>query len=124
MGRRTLTDDFNYFYVILLIGFGLCKLKILEIVKNYLVQIGKSHLFSDGQPTDTWYLRFLSRHYNITTRLACTMQSLRATMTQPEVFDSWFKKVKEEGGFKQEHARSGFEQSGLFPLCREKITLS
>ena len=32
------------------------------------------------------------------------------------------KKLVEEGGFKPEHARSGFVQSGLFPLCRDKIT--
>ena len=77
------------------IGFGLCKLQIIEIVKYYLIEIAKTNLFTDGLPSDKWYYGFLGRHDSIRTRLASTMQSLRATMTQPEVFDSWFKSVKE-----------------------------
>ena len=36
-------------------------------------------------------------------------------------FSILMKKLLDGGGFKEEHAQSGFKDSGLFPLCREKV---
>ena len=55
------------------IGFGLCKLQILETVKSLLVEEAMAHIFKDGVPTDRWHYMFLGRHTCLFTRLASGM---------------------------------------------------
>ena len=75
------------------IGMALKKSQVLETIKYYLVETGETNLFENNEPTDNWYYSFLNRDPVLTTKIASSMQALRAVMTQPEVFDSWFKKV-------------------------------
>jgi len=74
------------------IGMALKKCQVIEIIKNYLIESENTGLFANNEPTDTWYYGFLNRHPVLSTKIASSMQALRAVMTQPEVFDSWFKK--------------------------------
>ena len=74
------------------IGMALKKSQVIETVKYYLIESGLTRLFVNNEPTDTRYYGFLNRHPLLTTKIASTMQALRAVMTQPEEFDIWFKK--------------------------------
>ena len=66
-GNETLLDwDTERLLVTLIVfmadvGFDLCKLQILEIVKNFLIELAMTHIFKDGKPTEMWYYLFLSR---------------------------------------------------------------
>ena len=65
---------------------------MIDVTKNYLIESSQTHLFKDNEPTKKCY-DFLSRHADrLKAKLACSVQSLRAVMTQPEIFDSWFKR--------------------------------
>ncbi len=74
------------------IGLGLHKLQILELVSNFLIESNETHIFANGKPTHKWYKGFMSRHPSIANRTASSLQSIRATCTQPETFDIWFQK--------------------------------
>jgi hypothetical protein len=75
------------------IGFAMNKLQVIDTIKNYLIESNQTHIFKDNEPTDRWYYGFLERHKEqLKNKFACKVQSLRAVMTQPEIFDSWFQK--------------------------------
>jgi len=78
------------------IGFGLSKKLFLNLVEEYLIQTDQTHLFANGKPHPNFYFKFMNRHQEkIKTLKAQNISEIRAKSTSPEVFDEWFKKVKE-----------------------------
>ena len=78
------------------IGFGLNRDDVLSIVENYLKESNQMHLFKNKKPTKKWYKGFMKKYADeIRPRKASSMQSIRATASQPKVIDNWFKLVAE-----------------------------
>ena len=63
-----------------------------------MVESAQTFIFKDNKSMDAWYYGFLRRHPTKVTRLASSMQSLRATMTQPKLAHK-VKEVYDKYGF-------------------------
>ena len=55
------------------IGFGLHKLQVIDLVKNYLIESSQTHIFTGGIPTLKWYRGFMSHHPDIANRTASSL---------------------------------------------------
>ena len=88
------TEFFLYTMILFMadIGFGLTKHEIIQVIKGYLIESNQDQIFENNEPTDRWYYGFLSRFPDLTSRIANATSSLRATQSQPEIFDNWFLK--------------------------------
>ena len=69
------------------IGFGLTKHEIFQVIKGYLIESNQDQIFENNEPTERWYYGFFP---DLTSRIANATSSLRATQSQPEIFDNWF----------------------------------
>ncbi len=78
------------------IGFGLNRYDVLSIVENYLKESKQTELFENNKPSKKWYKGFMKKYADqIRTRKASSMQSIRATASQPKLIDNWFRQVTE-----------------------------
>ena len=94
MGGQTFPSQAceNLLFMVILflsdIGFAMTKIEILVLTRNYLVESNQTDIF-----TERWYYSFIKRHDDkFLNRVTKSCQSIRATMTQPEIFSRWFNK--------------------------------
>ena len=99
LGRQPkLTEEIEKIFVQLLIklgetGVGLNKYEIFNVVKRYLIKNNMQHLFPNATPSDKWYHCFLTRHPELSIRVAQNLASCRAKGITLEIAEQWYNSV-------------------------------
>jgi DDE superfamily endonuclease len=72
-------------------GFPMEKSDLLQLITDYLINIGKDSLFPNNKPGDDWYMNFMRRWKNeLTVRKPELLTLSRALACNRVVVDAWF----------------------------------
>lgn len=75
-------------------GFPVTKTKLLESVQALVTELGRETPFVNNKPGRHWLEAFLRRHPHLSKRIAQTLTSTRASVTEVAL-RNWFKEVEE-----------------------------
>ena len=75
-------------------GFGVDRMMVNRVVRDYLQQQGRENPFKDGVPGKKWWQGFLKRWPTLSERKPQHFPTNRAQASTPDVMDKYFQNVE------------------------------